>query len=136
MKNCANQTAATTTAMPRSGCFTSIATSGRNSAIEIRLPGNPGFSFCSANSQAATIAKVGLTNSDGWIDRPGRLIQRRAPLISAPTRNVSATSAKAIANPTNATRRTVRGGSSDTPNMTASATGTVISWRSAKCSGA
>ncbi len=67
---------------------------------------------------------------------PGKLIQRRAPLISTPTKKVRISSTKAIAKPMNATRRIVRGGSSDTPIMIASATGTAAIWRSAKCSGA
>ena len=33
-------------------------------------------------------AKVGLTNSDGCSEKPARLIQRRAPLISAPMKKV------------------------------------------------
>ena len=123
MKNCANQTAATTTAMPRSGCLTSISAIERNNAVEIRLPGKPGRSFCSENSHAATTAKVGLTNSEGCTDSPGRLIQRRAPLISAPTRKVSAKSAMPMAKPITAIRRIVRGDCSDTTNITATATG-------------
>ena len=42
MKNCPNHTAATTTAMPRSGCLTSIATIARHSAIEISIAGEAG----------------------------------------------------------------------------------------------
>ena len=82
MKNWANQTAATTAAMPMSGCFINIATTTRNSAAQIKLPGKRGRSFCSENNHAATTAKVGLTNSEGCSDKPGKLIQRRAPLIS------------------------------------------------------
>ena len=89
MKNCPNQTGATTTAMPRSGCLISIARIARHSAIEIRLPGKPGFSFCSRTARRRRTAKVGLTNSEGCSDRPGRLIQRRAPLISTPITKVS-----------------------------------------------
>ncbi len=48
-------------------------------------------------------------NSDGCSEKPGRSIQRRAPLISTPTTKVSASSAIAIAKPTKATRRTARG---------------------------
>ena len=114
MKNWANQTAATTAAMPMSGCLISIATMTRNSAVQIRLPGKRGRSFCSENSQAATTAKVGLTNSEGCSDRPGRLIQRRAPLISAPMTKVSASRASEIPKPINAIRRMVRGGCSET----------------------
>src|SRR5256885_1630740 len=95
--------------MPRSGCFTSISTIARNSAIEIALPGKRGCCFCSANSQAATIVKHGFRNSEGCSDRPGRLIQRRAPLISAPITNVNTTPASATAKPINATRRTCGG---------------------------
>src|SRR5436309_3856061 len=51
--------------MPRSGCFTSISTIARNSAIEIALPGKRGCCFCSANSQAATIASNAVNLTDG-----------------------------------------------------------------------
>ena len=125
MKNWANQTAATTAAMPMSGCFISIATMTRNSAVQIRFPGKPGRSLCSANSQAATTAKVGLTNSEGCNDRPGRLIQRRAPLISAPMRKVSASRASEIPKPIHAIRRMVRGGCSETTNMIPTASGSI-----------
>ncbi len=122
--------------MPRSGCFTSMKTRTKNSPAEIALPGKRGRCFCPANSQAATIVKVGLMNSEGCSEKPGRLIQRRAPLISIPITKVSAKSAVAIAKPMKAMRRINRGGSSDTPNMIASAIGTVTRWRSAKWSGA
>ena len=74
-----------------------------------------------AISQAATTAKNGLRNSLGCIDMPGKLSQRRAPLISAPLTNVSAVSTRAPAQPTSATRRTPRGDNNDTVNITAMA---------------
>ncbi len=125
MKNWANQTAATTAAIPMSGCFINIATTTRNNAVQIRLPGKPGRSFCSENNQAATTAKVGLTNSEGCNDRPGRLSQRRAPLISTPTTKVKASSANAIAKPITAMRRMVRGGCSETANIRPIAKGSI-----------
>ena len=36
--------------------------------------------------------KAGFMNSDGWSDRPARLIQRRAPLTSTPTKSVASIS--------------------------------------------
>ena len=53
------------------------------------MPGKPGLVRDSENSHAPTTAKAGFTNSDGWIDRPGTWIQRRAPLISTPTTSVA-----------------------------------------------
>ena len=87
-----SDTEATTTAIPRSGCLISIARIARHSAIDTAFPGNPDFSFCFANSQAASTAKLGLTNSEGCSDKPGTLIQRLAPLISIPITNVIASS--------------------------------------------
>ena len=49
---------------------------------------------------------------------PGRLSQRRAPLISVPVTSVIAVSSRARAQPTRATRRTPRGVSSETVNIT------------------
>ena len=79
--------------MPISGCAISIA-DDQQQQCERRsdCPGKPRRSFCSENSQAVTTAKHGLTNSEGCSDSSGRLIQRRAPLISAPTTKVSASS--------------------------------------------
>ena len=125
MKNCANHTAATTAAMPMSGCFINIATTTRNSAKQIKLPGKRGRSFCAANNHAATTAKVGLINSEGCSDRPGKLIQRRAPLISTPMTKVNASRTSEMPKPITAMRRIVRGGWSETANMRPSANGSI-----------
>ncbi len=84
------------------------------------------------NIQATTTAKVGLTNSEGCSDRPPRLIQRAAPLISWPDSRVAAISPTAMMKPTQARRRTVLGDSSETPNMVSSAGGTKTNWRRMK----
>ena len=86
----------------------------------------------SAKSHAATTAKQGFTNSDGWMEMPARLIQRRAPLISAPTMSVSTRASRLRAKPIIARRRTVRGGCIDTAMMTAIATGVSASCRLTK----
>ena len=44
---------------------------GARAWIEMMAPGNRSEVRPWANSHAATTAKAGLTNSDGWIDRPG-----------------------------------------------------------------
>ncbi len=102
--------------------------------MQIKLPGNRGRSFCSANNQAATTAKVGLTNSEGCSDKPGKLIQRRAPLISTPMTKVSASRTSEMPKPITAMRRMVRGGWSETANMRPSANGSIARWRRTKCS--
>jgi len=63
------------------------------------------------------------------------LIQRRAPLISAPIANVMATPMIATRKPISATRRIIRGGNRETPSMIARASGTMTRCRSAKCNG-
>src|SRR5260370_150115 len=89
----------------------------------MRGPGKPSRNLPSARSQPVTTAKVGLTNSEGWRDRPGRLIQRRAPLISMPITKVRATSATAIRKPMTAMRRIVFGLCSEVTNISAMASG-------------
>ena len=84
MKNRANQVAKITAAMPRSGCLSRVAINTAHIAAAIQPPRERGLVRCRLNSQAATTAKLGLRNSEACREKPPRLIQRRAPLISAP----------------------------------------------------
>ena len=58
--------------------------SRRSSARPRMLPARPCAAPPSENSQAARMTKAGLTNSEGWMPMPASMIQRRAPLTSAP----------------------------------------------------
>ena len=69
------------------------------------VPGKPGVRCASANIQAASTMKLGLTNSDGWIASGPICSQRCAPLISGPMNSVSTISASATRKAIAATRR-------------------------------
>ena len=82
-------------------------------------PGMSRLIIRSENSHAAMIAKAGLTNSDGWIDWPKALIQRRAPFTSAPYLSVAQSARMLTTSVTSAASRTCRAVSSDAPIITA-----------------
>ena len=107
--------------MPTSGCDFSSSAISANTPMASILPGNRGYRRPSLISHAATMVKHGFRNSDGCTDMPGNAIQRRAPLISTPITIVAAVSTNAIRQPTMATRRMLRGDSSDTPTTIAPA---------------
>ena len=109
--------------MPMSGCDFSSSTITQKIAIASIVPGKRGVCWPSLISQAATTAKQGFRNSLGWTDMPGSEIQRRAPLISTPTTIVAAVSASAMTQPMIASRRMLRGESSDTATTIAPASG-------------
>ena len=65
--------------------------------------------------------KAGFMNSDGWIDRPAKSIQRRAPLTSTPMNSAATISTSATASTISAVRRTCRGVRNEVAIITASA---------------
>ena len=74
------------TAMPRSGCLISSATTSAIERDGDPVAGKAGIEPVLREEPGGRRRRsVGLTNSDGWSDRPGSSIQRRAPLISTPT---------------------------------------------------
>ena len=85
------------------------------------MPGKRRTCWPSLSSQAAVTAKQGFRNSLGCTVMPGRLIQRRAPLISTPFSSVSTVSIRATPQPRIARRRTLRGDSREMPITTSPA---------------
>src|SRR3546814_19003119 len=97
--------------------------------MAMRAPGMPVSSRSSENSQADTTAKQGLANSEGCSDRPAKLIQRVAPLISAPVINVSTSRTMDASMPRQARRRTQRGVASELDIISAAENGSSVIWR-------
>ena len=75
---------------------------------------------------------AGFMNSDGCSDRPARSTQRRAPLTSMPTNNVTSISTIDTTSTISAVRRTCRGVRKDVPIMTTSAGTKKTTWRLTK----
>ena len=76
-----------------------------SSASAMVLAGISGRRADSPNNHATRITKDGLRNSDGCRLTPSTVIQRRAPLTSAPNTRVAATRTMLSANTTSAIRR-------------------------------
>ena len=117
MKSWVKKTEVTTSSMPISGWLLSRKAIIAQQPPAISQPAQretgPG-PRTSASSQAATMAKQGLRNSEGCSDRPGIGSQRRPPLISTPTTRVAAVSRRPTPKPRMASRRTCRGESRET----------------------
>jgi len=101
---------------------------GKTNLAAIRTAETSYFSefgaYVSANASPAAwggATKVGFTNSDGWSEKPAMVIQRVAPLISAPITRVRTQSISDPRNPTTASRRIQTGLRSETANMPSTA---------------
>ena len=105
MKNRAPQTSATSMVWPKSGCSTRMPTTPISSSRQKVVAGTSNLREDSANSQETSTTKEGLRNSEGWMLTPASTIQRRAPLISTPTKRVATTIAALMMKTTSATRR-------------------------------
>ena len=86
----------------------------------------------SASSQALATTKPGLASSEGCSETPKRLIQRRAPLISAPTTRTAIMPPIARSMSPSASRRTCRGPSKETTSITMPLTDAKTMCRSTK----
>ncbi len=71
-------------------------------------------------------------NSDGWMEIPARLTQRRAPLTSIPKKSAATISTMEMASRISAKRLICRGEKNDTPIMTMTAGIMKTVWRSTK----
>src|ERR1700749_1003870 len=118
MKNSVPHTIRISMVWPKSGSITSSDTSINNSAIAIEVAGISGRRADSANSQAATTTKAGLADSEAWMLRPSKVIQRREPLTSGPSNSVATISTTETANTISAVRRICRGDMNDTASIT------------------
>ena len=96
------------------------------------LPGMSVRREFSAKSQAQITTKDGFMNSEGWIDRPTMLSQRREPLFSTPTNRTASISTSEMHNTMSATRRACRGVRNDVAIITPSAGRKNAMWRLTK----
>ena len=132
MKKSALQAMAISIVWPKSGSATS---SAAMIASRIRAKMLPGISVrraFSANSQATTTTKAGFMNSEGCSEMPARLIQRREPFTSTPTKSVASISTIETMSTISAVRRAWRGLRKEVAIMTISAGGKKARWRLTK----
>src|SRR6266700_1206939 len=135
MKNKAPHTIRISMVWPKSGSITSSDTSSINSPSAIDVAGISGRRADSANSHAASTTNAGLADSDAWMLRPIRVIQRREPLTSGPSSSVATINATLNANTISAERRICRGDRNDTAISTIKDGSRKNTWRLKKWNG-